>query len=298
MSPLVFWWYALLCGAAVVNFVLYALTLRRPLSTQPERRAYERALRALAAPMVVQCAWRGVFPSLYLFRFTFWDTPLNSILVDRTFACVGELSWQAMIALSIMHIDGEQTKGGTRWVRFTAAVFVFGVYVLAEATSYYNTATTNELWAAVEVVLDATADALAIPAAIALWCRLPAGERLRSSAGVFTLLFTIFAVGYSAYNLGVDAPMYMRRYHADQAAHKHYFPFVAGLRDAAVRRVPTHRVADWREDMTWMAIYFVANPLAAIVVARVAPTIHKPCCGATSSKSVAPGADKPFLVAP
>ena len=36
---------------------------------------------------------RSVFPSLYLQRFVFWDTPLNAILVDRTWAFVGELAY-------------------------------------------------------------------------------------------------------------------------------------------------------------------------------------------------------------
>ena len=52
-------------------------------------------------------------------RFTFWDTPLNSIIVDRTFACAGEITWTAQIAIALMHVDTELT-GGRRWVQVSA----------------------------------------------------------------------------------------------------------------------------------------------------------------------------------
>jgi hypothetical protein len=178
-------WYSLLCFLAVLNLVLYVLVLRTyPLDPDPARARYQRVLRALALPMVVQCAWRGVFPSLYLQRYAFWDTELNAILVDRTFACVGELAWNAQLAITFWHIDSELTAGGTRWVRLSAVTLVV-MYVVAEAVSYYNTATTNELYAAIEVALDAASQLVALPAALALAAKLPSPRRFRaSSAGV------------------------------------------------------------------------------------------------------------------
>ena len=120
-------WYGLLCFLAVLNPTLYVLALRRyPLDPNPARAKYQRVLRLLALPMVLQCAWRGVFPSLYLQRYTFWDTPLNSILVDRSFACVGELAWNAQIALTMLRLDLELTDG-THWIRFSALT-LFGLF--------------------------------------------------------------------------------------------------------------------------------------------------------------------------
>ena len=51
-----------------------------------------------------------------------------------------------------LHNDG----AGTRWIQ-TSARLTCLVYWLAEAFSYYNVATTNELWAAIEVATDALA---------------------------------------------------------------------------------------------------------------------------------------------
>ena len=246
-----------------------------PSAARPARHATPTARAAtLAAPVVLQCAWRSAFPSLYLQRFAFWDTPLNSILVDRTLACVGELSWNGALALTFYHIDGELT-GGTAWVR-ALAIAMFAVYVAAECTSYYNTATTNELYAAIEVALDAASQVLLLPAAVRLAFAVPKAKR-GSAAFIFLAIFSVFAVVYPAYNFFVDCPMYMRRYAADEARQKAYLPFIEGLRDAATRRVPTQRLADWREDMSWMFVYFTFNPLAATLLASSAPSLETTC---------------------
>jgi hypothetical protein len=305
MEPKVLGWYVLLIGAAVGNISLYCIwLLRLPLSPDPIRAKYMKTLRLLAAPVVVQCAWRGIFPSLYLQRFAFWDTQLNAILVDRTFACVGELSWNLMLAVCIMHINHEVS--GQRWID-ASAVALFVAYVIAEGTSYYNTATTNELWAAIEVAIDALSQLLAAPAALALWVALRrqnglstatanttttgtgagtgagtattcAKSRPRvsstsySSAAVFVALFLVGTVVYNAYNFSVEVPMYLERYREDQARGKPYLPFWDGLVDAWRRRIPTQRLQDWRQDMTWMVLYFVLNPFGAILLARSAPS--------------------------
>lgn len=282
MDPTLQHWYTNLLWAAVVNVVLFAFLLLRAAAPPT---AYARRLRLLAAPVVFQCAWRGIFPSLYLQRFAFWDTPLNSILVDRTLACAGEMAWNIALAVVFCHLDGQlhptprqgegegSKGGGTPWVRRSAGAMV-GMYALAEATSYYNTATENELAAAVEVLLDGTSQVLLLPAAVFLFRALPAGKRCRTSAGIFLLAFAAQGLGLFAYNVLVDAPMYWKRYQADQAAGKQYLPFVAGLWDALVHRIPTQQLADWQADMSWMVGYFWGNPLAATLVAWAAPSIR------------------------
>ncbi|CAK0863209.1 unnamed protein product, partial [Prorocentrum cordatum] len=187
-------------------------------------------------------------PSLYMQRFAFWDTQLNAILVDRTWACAGELSWNAALAAVFLRLDRELT-GGTAWVRaLTAAMFL--TYVVAECMSYYNTATTNQLWGAAEVATDAASQLLLLPAALRLLAAVPRGRRC-GSAGVFLAnrRLSLFAIGLSLYNFWVGVPMYLRRYREDQRRGKRYLPFAAGLRDAWSRRVPTRAYEDWRGDI-------------------------------------------------
>eukprot|EP00947_MAST-08B_sp_MAST-8B-sp1_P004484 g4484.t1 len=256
--------------------------------------SYDRAMKWLAVPWVWECAWRSVFPSLYLQRFAFWDTPLNSIIVDRTWACFGELSWTYQIALALRHVDRDITAalsssssssssssrsrsssssgggggggGGTWWVQ-ASAWLAFFAYVVAECISYYNTATTNEWWAAAEVFVDGLSFLVMAPACIVLLCRCP-GKICASSAKIFLLVMSITTVAYPAYNFFVDVPMYMTRYRADQAANKTYLPFLKGLEDAAVTRHVTHRLQDWSGDMSWMIMYFTFGAWSGLALMR------------------------------
>lgn len=282
-DPMVARWHRLLVGASCVNIALYAYFLafkRLPPTADPARRTLQKKAYVLAAPMVVQCAWRSVFPSLYLQRFTFYDTPLNSIMVDRTLACAGELSWNAALVTCLVHVDTELT-GGRPWVRRSAWA-LFLTYVAAECFSYYNTATTNELWAAIEVGADALSQVLCLPAALAIAVELGCRGRLRTSGGLLAVGFCAQALVLSLYNAFIDVPMYMNRYRADQAAGKTYFKFVPGLVDDATRRVPTQSLDDWHDDMFWMVAYFVFNPIGSILL-TAAPTILS-TVGARSAK--------------
>lgn len=65
--------------------------------------------------------------------------------------CIGELAWTYQVALALRHVDKEVT-GGKGWIQ-ASGWLAFLIYIVAECTSYYNVATTNEFWAAVEVLL-------------------------------------------------------------------------------------------------------------------------------------------------
>lgn len=248
-------WYAFLvivCAAG--NLTLLAVVWRRT----EAKDAYGKWMKYLAVPWVVECAWRSVFPSLYLQRYAFWDTPLNSIIVDRTLACAGELAFQVQVCLALKQVNrdiaastGSSPRG---WIQASANLSVL-VYVVAEGLSYYNTATTNEWFAALEVFTDASAYVIIFPALVYLFCKCP-GKVLASGAKMYLLVLSLYAIILSYFNFTVDVPMYLKRYEEDQAKHKQYFKFFDGLRDAAVRRHVTRRYEDWSEDILWMTVYF------------------------------------------
>uniref|UniRef100_A0A7S2C3D1 Uncharacterized protein n=1 Tax=Florenciella parvula TaxID=236787 RepID=A0A7S2C3D1_9STRA len=216
--------------------------------------SYTTTMKYLAVPWVLECAWRSVFPSLYLQRFVFWDTPLNAIIVDRTWALFGELSWVFQTMTALRYVD-LQITGGKSWVQASGWV-AFAIYVLAEMASYYNTATTNEKWAAIEVALDGISYVCMAPASIYLLCKLPADQGWDSSAKIYLAVMIPMTIAYPLYNFLIDCPMYMERYAEDEAAGKVYFDFLPGLYDAAVTRNPTHHLEDWQADMFWMSAYF------------------------------------------
>jgi hypothetical protein len=95
------------------------------------------------------------------------------------------------------------------------------------------------------------------PASLYLWRHLPANQGWSSSsAKVFLAIMPLLCLAYPLYNFFVDVPMYMKRYHADQAAGKVYLHFLPGLKDAAATRHQTHLLKDWSQDMFWMTVYF------------------------------------------
>jgi len=204
--------------------------------------------------------------------------------VDRTWACIGELAWTTQIALALWMVDdciANQSGGtGRAWVKYSAIAAVLG-YVIAEATSYYNTATTNEWYAAAEVILDGLSWLVMAPAMITLFLKAP-GHVCGSTGKFYLGAMSVLCLVYPLYNLLVDAPMYYARYRADQAHNKTYFPFVAGLEDAAHRRVVTHDLKDWGNDLFWMTLYFSAAAWSAILL-MFAPLVPAPADKATEA---------------
>lgn len=254
------WW----TGMVAVSVFNIGWMLHRWSKIEPKD-SYGKWMKYLAVPWVLECAWRSVFPSLYLQRFVFWDTMLNSIIVDRCWACVGELAWTFQVAYALRHVDKEVT-GGKCWIQMSGwAAFV--IYIAAECTSYYNTATTNEFFCAVEVLLDGLAFLVMAPAALYLWCKIP-GSTCGKSAKTYCAIMVPLCIIYPLYNILVDAPMYLKRYHADQAAHKQYFGFLEGLEDAAVTRHVTHQLGHWSADMLWMTLYFSAGVWSGIALMK------------------------------
>eukprot|EP01062_Namystynia_karyoxenos_P066686 TRINITY_DN60610_c0_g1_i1.p1 TRINITY_DN60610_c0_g1~~TRINITY_DN60610_c0_g1_i1.p1 ORF type:complete len:329 (+),score=135.72 TRINITY_DN60610_c0_g1_i1:78-989(+) len=263
-------WYGgmlLVCVLGNIAFVSYAWGRVRPADS------YERKMKWLALPWVGNCAWRSVFPSLYLQRYVFWDTPLNSIMVDRCWACAGELCWVYQTALALRHID-TQITGGKRWIQWSAWA-AFWVYVLAEFVSYYNVATTNEFWCAVEVTLDGISYLIMSPASFYLFCRCPGKACCGSSAKLYLLVMCVVCLAYPFWNFHTDAPMYMQRYRDDQSHHKKYFKVIPGLEDAAMRRIPTHDYNDWKADLPWMTMYFSIGAWSGILM-MFAPRLSGP----------------------
>ena len=70
-----------------------------------------------------------------------------------------------------------------------------------------------------QVVLDGISFLLLAPAALYLTHKCP-GKFSQSTAKIYLGVMCLVTTLYPLYNFVIDAPMYMARYHADQAAHK------------------------------------------------------------------------------
>jgi hypothetical protein len=54
----------------------------------------------------------------------------------------------------------------------------------------------------------------------------------------------------------VDVPMYFARWQVDLESGKPLLGLLAGLHDVATRWVVTYDIAQWREEIAWMSLYF------------------------------------------
>lgn len=121
-----------------------------------------------------------------------------------------ELSWTYQMSLALRMIDKQlsKTKRGHLWIQICGWL-TFIVYILAECCSYYNTATTNEFWAGVEVALDGAAFLFLFPGSAFLLYKL--WNKKYSSAKLYCGLMSIVSIVYPLYNFCIDVPMYMKR---------------------------------------------------------------------------------------
>jgi hypothetical protein len=76
----------------------------------------------------------------------------------------------------------------------------------------------------------------------------------------FSLIAAIIGiVGYLAFLMTIDVPMYLTRWRAEVASGRRtLLSPLEGLRDASVRWVVTRDVAEWRDEIPWMSLYFSA----------------------------------------
>ena len=73
------------------------------------------------------------------------------------------------------------------------------------------------------------------------------------------LIIAIIGIaGYLAFLATVDVPMYLARWRAEVANGSTPLSALEGLRDASVRWVVTHDIAEWKDEIPWMSLYFSA----------------------------------------
>ena len=200
----------------------------------------------LCAAYVFGCAFRSVLPRADVQRICLFDTWLSSVAVGRTVATIAEMCFAAQWALFLYQLGtmtGAETTVTIAWV-------IVPLILIAECFSWYAVLTTHYLGNAIENSIWAVVFFLI---GIAL-CRL-----LPEFSGPVRWAFIVTIVGiagYLAFLMTVDVPMYLNRWRANLAAGGTLLHPLDGLRDVSRRWVVTHDIAEWREEIAWMSLYF------------------------------------------
>jgi hypothetical protein len=243
------WWWGLLTLVSGVNIAVWFLLYRR-LDDQPTGSLGSMSgielMLLLCAAYVFGCAFRSFLPRADVQRICLFDTWLSSVVVGRSVATVAEICFIAQWTM-ILHQLGTMTEAGTV---LTAAWVIVPLIIIAECFSWHAVLTTNYLYNAIENSLWAVAFFVV---GIGLCRLLPEFD---GSARVVLAVAIIGIAGYLAFLMTVDVPMYLSRWRAGVADGSMLLSPLEGLRDVSTRWVVTHDLAEWKDEIAWMSLYF------------------------------------------
>ncbi|MCA6117666.1 hypothetical protein J6524_22735 [Bradyrhizobium sp. WSM 1738] len=247
-NPVARWW-GLLTVVSGVNIAAW-FVLYRELPIQPTGFAGSASgigiMLLFCAAYVFGCAFRSFLPRADVQRICLFDTWLSSVMVGRSVATVAEVCFVAQWAIILHHLGtmtGAETVINIAWL-------IVPLILIAECLSWYAVLTRNYLGNAIENSLWAVAF-FAIGVAL---CRLL--PEFNGAVRVILAVSIAGIAGYLAFLMTVDVPMYIKRWRTGDADGDKRLTPREGLRDVMTRWVVTHDIAEWKEEMAWMALYF------------------------------------------
>src|SRR6202011_547525 len=257
-NPLAWWWGLLTLVSAAniaVWFWLYRQLHDPPTGSVGSTSGIELML-LLCAAYVFGCAFRSFLPRADVQRICLFDTWLSSIVVGRSVATVAEICFAAQWAI-ILHQLGTMTGADTT---LSAAWVIVPLILIAECFSWYAVLTKNYLGNAIENSIWAVSFFII---AIGLCRLLPEFE---GRVGVVLVIAIIGIAGYLVFLATIDVPMYLTRWQAERADRIGPLTPLEGLRDASFRWVVTHDIAQWKDEIAWMSLYFSAAVWASLAL--------------------------------
>ncbi len=257
-NPLAWWWslLTLVSGANIgIWFLMYRQLHEQPAAGFGNSYGIELML-VLCAGYVFGCAFRSFLPRADVQRICLFDTWLSSVVVGRSVATVAEICFAAQWAI-ILHQLGSLTGADTT---LNVAWVIVPLILIAECFSWYAVLTRHYLGNAIENSIWAVAFFLI---GIGL-CRL-----LPEFDGPVRAILIVAIIGiaaYLAFLMTIDVPMYLTRWRAELAQGGKLLRPIEGLRDVCTRWVVTHDLAEWKDEIAWMSLYFSAAVWASLAL--------------------------------
>jgi hypothetical protein len=259
-NPLARWWRFLTLVSGVniaVWFFLYR-TLQEPRAGASTSEI--NLMLLLSAAYVFGCAFRSLLPRADVQRICLFDTWLSCVMVGRSVATVAEICFAAQWAI-ILHQLGTMTGAQTT---VTVAWMIVPLIVIAECFSWHAVLTKNYLGNAIENSIWAVCFFIV---GIGLCRLLP---EFAGPVGVALVIAIIGIAGYLVFLATIDVPMYLTRWQAKNQVESadRIGPLrpLEGLRDASVRWIVTHDIAEWKDEIAWMSLYFSAAVWASLAL--------------------------------
>jgi hypothetical protein len=253
------WWWGFLTLVSSVNIAVWFL-LYRWLHEQPTGGLHStpgiEVMLLLSAAYVFGCAFRSFLPRADVQRICLFDTWLSSVVIGRTVATVAEICFAAQWVI-VLHrlgtMTGADTTRNVAWV-------ILPLIIIAECFSWYAVLTRNYLGNSIENSIWAVAFFII---GIGL-CRL-----LPEFDGPVRMVLAIAVIGiagYLAFLMTIDVPMYLRRWRTEAGDRSKFMRPLAGLYDVSTRWVVTHDLAEWKDEIPWMSLYFSVAVWASLAL--------------------------------
>jgi hypothetical protein len=257
-NPLAWWWglLGLVSGANIAVWFLLYRYLQEPRTDGLGSASDLQLMLFLSAAYVSGCAFRSFLPRADVQRICLFDTWLSSVTVGRSVATVAEICFAAQWAIILDQL-GTMTGAATT---LSAAWLIVPLILIAECFSWYAVLTKNYLGNAIENSIWAVSFFIV---AIGLCRLLPEFE---GRIGVFLVIAIIGVAGYLVFLATIDVPMYLTRWQAESADRIGPLTPLEGLRDASFRWVVTHDIAQWKDEIAWMSLYFSAAVWASLAL--------------------------------
>jgi hypothetical protein len=253
------WWWGLLTLVSSANIAVWFM-LYRQLHEQPSgslgSTSGTQLMLLLCAGYVFGCAFRSILPRADVQRICLFDTWLSSVVVGRSVATVAEICFAAQWAI-ILHQLGTMTGADTT---LNIAWVIVPLILIAECFSWHAVLTTNYLGNAIENSIWA---ATFFVVGIGLCRLLPEFD---GSARVVLAIAVVGIACYLVFLMTVDVPMYLSRWRAKTADGSKLLRPLEGLRDVSTRWVVAHDLAEWKDEIAWMSLYFSAAVWASLAL--------------------------------
>jgi hypothetical protein len=253
------WWWSFLTLVSGVNitvwFLLYHWIHEQPTGNLHSTSGTEVML-FLSAAYVFGCAFRSFLPRADVQRICLFDTWLSSIVIGRTVATVAEICFAAQWVIVLYRLGtmtGADTTANAAWV-------ILPLIIIAECFSWYAVLTRNYLGNGIENSIWAVAFFII---GIGL-CRL-----LPEFDGPVRMVLAVAVIGiagYLAFLMTIDVPMYLRRWRSGFGDRGKFLRPLAGLYDVSTHWVVTHDLAEWKDEIPWMSLYFSVAVWASLAL--------------------------------
>ncbi len=250
------WWWGLLTLVSTANIAVWFLLYRQLHEHSLASTSDLKLMLVLCAGYVFGCAFRSFLPRADVQRICMFDTWLSSVVVGRSVATVAEICFAAQWAMILRQL-GTMTEADTT---LNAAWVIVPLILIAECFSWYAVLTTNYLGSAIENSLWAVAFFVV---GIGLCRLLPEFD---GPVRVVLAIAITGIAGYLAFLMTVDVPMYLSRWRAEVADGSRFLRPLEGLRDVSTRWIVTHELAQWKDEIAWMSLYFSAAVWASLAL--------------------------------